>query len=289
MAKKGYKVTVFDAKDKIGGVLQYGIPEFRLPKSVLKRYSKLLRSMGISVRPNTTIGGALEIKDLFRDGYKAIFIGTGVWRPKKLGIKGESLGNVHFAIDFLANPAAYNLGDNVAIIGAGNTAMDVARTLLRKGTRHVTLIARRNKIDASEEEAAYARLDGAEFLYARSPIEITDEGPILDENMMDDEGNITGSKGAPELFKADSTIIAISQGPKSKLVDTTRNLQASKSGLLLTNDRGETTCPGVFAAGDVVLGAKTVVQAVSYSKSAAQAIDAYIQGLPDDYVHPLLV
>ena len=289
MAKKGYKVTVFDAKDKIGGVLQYGIPEFRLPKSVLKRYSKLLRSMGISVRPNTTIGGALEIKDLFRDGYKAIFIGTGVWRPKKLGIRGESLGNVHFAIDFLANPAAYNLGDNVAIIGAGNTAMDVARTLLRKGTRHVTLIARRNKIDASEEEAAYARLDGAEFLYARSPIEITDEGPILDENMMDDEGNITGSKGAPELFKADSTIIAISQGPKSKLVDTTRNLQASKSGLLLTNDRGETTCPGVFAAGDVVLGAKTVVQAVSYSKSAAQAIDAYIQGLPDDYVHPLLV
>ena len=289
MAKKGYKVTVFDAKDKIGGVLQYGIPEFRLPKSVLKRYSKLLRSMGISVRPNTTIGGALEIKDLFRDGYKAIFIGTGVWRPKKLGIKGESLGNVHFAIDFLANPAAYNLGDNVAIIGAGNTAMDVARTLLRKGTRHVTLIARRNKIDASEEEAAYARLDGAEFLYARSPIEITDEGPILDENMMDDEGNITGSKGATELFKADSTIIAISQGPKSKLVDTTRNLQASKSGLLLTNDRGETTCPGVFAAGDVVLGAKTVVQAVSYSKSAAQAIDAYIQGLPDDYVHPLLV
>ena len=289
MAKKGYKVTVFDAKDKIGGVLQYGIPEFRLPKSVLKRYSKLLRSMGISVRPNTTIGGALEIKDLFRDGYKAIFIGTGVWRPKKLGIRGESLGNVHFAIDFLANPAAYNLGDNVAIIGAGNTAMDVARTLLRKGTRHVTLIARRNKIDASEEEAAYARLDGAEFLYARSPIEITDEGPILDENMMDDEGNITGSKGATELFKADSTIIAISQGPKSKLVDTTRNLQASKSGLLLTNDRGETTCPGVFAAGDVVLGAKTVVQAVSYSKSAAQAIDAYIQGLPDDYVHPLLV
>ncbi len=288
MAKMGYKVTIFDAKDKIGGVLQYGIPEFRLPKSILERYSKFLRSIGINIRPNTTIGGALEIKDLFRDGYKAIFIGTGVWRPKKLGIKGESLGNVHFAIDFLANPDAYHLGDDVAIIGMGNTAMDVARTLLRKGTRHVTLIARRNKIDSSEEEAEYARLDGAEFLFGHSTLEITDYGPLLDENIIDEEGNITGQKNEPHLFKADSTIIAISQGPKSKLVNTTKNLQASSSGLLLTNENGETTCPGVFAAGDVVLGAKTVVQAVSYSKKVAQAIDEYIQSLPEDYVSPLL-
>ena len=288
MAKRGYKVTIFDAKDKIGGIMQYGIPEFRLPKSILERYSRLLRSIGISIRPNTTIGGALEIRDLFRDGYKAIFIGTGVWRPKKLGIRGESLGNVHFAIDFLANPDAYSLGDNVAVIGVGNTAMDVARTLLRKGTKHVTLIARRGSIDSSEEEAAYARLDGAEFLYARSPVELTDEGPVLDENILDDDGNIIGSKGEPELFRADSTIVAISQGPKSKLVNTTKNLQASKAGLLLTDENGETTCPGVFAAGDVVLGAKTVVQAVAYSKKAAAAIDEYIQSLPDDYISPLL-
>ncbi len=288
MAKMGYKVTIFDAKDKIGGVLQYGIPEFRLPKSILERYSKFLRSIGVNIRPNTTIGGALEIKDLFRDGYKAIFIGTGVWRPKKLGIKGESLGNVHFAIDFLANPDAYHLGDNVAIIGMGNTAMDVARTLLRKGTRHVTLIARRNKIDSSEEEAEYARLDGAEFLFGHSTLEITDYGPMLDENIIDEEGKIVGSKNEPKLFKADSTIIAISQGPKSKLVNTTKNLQASSSGLLLTSENGETTCPGVFAAGDVVLGAKTVVQAVSYSKKVAQAINEYIENLPQDYVSPLL-
>ena len=288
MAKMGYKVTIFDAKDKIGGIMQYGIPEFRLPKSILERYSKLLRSIGVNIRPNTTIGGALEIKDLFRDGYKAIFIGTGVWRPKKLGIKGESLGNVHFAIDFLANPDAYHLGDNVAIIGMGNTAMDVARTLLRKGTRHVTLIARRNKIDSSEEEAEYARLDGAEFLFGHSTLEITDYGPMLDENIIDEEGKIVGSKNEPKLFKADSTIIAISQGPKSKLVNTTKNLQASSSGLLLTAENGETTCPGVFAAGDVVLGAKTVVQAVSYSKKVARAINEYIENLPQDYVSPLL-
>ncbi len=104
LAKKGYGVTIFDSRDKIGGVLQYGIPAFRLPKSILERYKNKLREIGIKIRPNTTIGGALEIKDLFRDGYQSIFIGTGVWRPKTLGIKGESLGNVHFAIDYLANP-----------------------------------------------------------------------------------------------------------------------------------------------------------------------------------------
>ncbi len=288
MAKKGYKVTIFDAKDKIGGIMQYGIPDFRLPKSILERYANLLRGIGIKIRPNTTIGGALEIKDLFRDGYSAIFIGTGVWRPKKLGIKGESLGNVHFAIDFLANPDAYHLGDHIAIIGMGNTAMDVARTLLRKGTKHVTLIARRNKIEASEEEAEYARLDGAEFLFGKNTLEITEDGPILDDNILDEEGKIIGCKNEPKLFEADSTIIAISQGPKSKLVNTTKNLQASKAGLLLTNENGETTCPGVFAAGDVVLGAKTVVQAVAYSKNVAIAIDEYIKSLPEDYVSPLL-
>ena len=135
LAKKGYGVTIFDSRDKIGGVLQYGIPAFRLPKSILERYKNKLREIGIKIRPNTTIGGALEIKDLFRDGYQSIFIGTGVWRPKTLGIKGESLGNVHFAIDYLANPDSYDLGDHVAIIGMGNSAMDVARTALRKGSR----------------------------------------------------------------------------------------------------------------------------------------------------------
>ena len=127
--------TIFDSRDKIGGVLQYGIPEFRLPKAILERYKKSFCPWESRIRPNTTIGGALEIKDLFRDGYESIFIGTGVWRPKKLGIKGESLGNVHFAIDYLANPDAYDLGDRVAVIGGGNSAMDVARTVIRKGSQ----------------------------------------------------------------------------------------------------------------------------------------------------------
>ena len=281
MAKRGYEITIFDSKDKIGGVLQYGIPEFRLPKSLLERYKKRLIQAGIHIRPNTTIGGALTIDDMLRDGYKAIFIGTGVWRPKKLGIKGESLGNCHFAIDYLANPDAYDLGNEVAIIGMGNTALDVARTLLRKGTRNVTLYGRRLQTNANEEEIEYARLDGANFEFGKKPVEITPEGPVFDDNIFDEEGKITGEKGEPRLYPADSTIIAVSQGPKSKLVDTTKGLKAAPSGLLLTDKDGETTIPGIFAAGDVVLGAKTVVEAVRYAKIVAESMDEYIRSLPE--------
>ncbi len=279
MRRRGYNVTIFDSRDKIGGVLQYGIPDFRLPKTILERYKKKLIELGISIRPNTTIGGALVIDDLFRDGYKAIFIGTGVWRPKKLGIIGESLGNVHFAIDFLANPSAYNLGQDVAIIGAGNTAMDVARTILRSGNHNVTIYARSKKVEASEEEYEYAVLDGTKFELGMGIVRITPDGPVFVKNEFDEEGHIIGNDGVETLVPADSVIIAISQGPKSKLVDTTEGLKPSAKGLLLTNEKGETTHPGIFAAGDVVLGAKTVVEAVSYAKKVAQSMAEYIESL----------
>ncbi len=279
MRKKGYEVTIFDAKDKIGGVLRYGIPEFRLPKSILDRYAKKLRSVGINIRPNTTIGGALEIKDLLRDGYKAIFIGTGVWRPKKLGVEGESLGNVHFAIDFLANPTSYELGENIAIIGVGNTAMDVARTILRSGRHNVTMYARRLKSEASKDEIEYALLDGAKIEYGMKIVRIEKDGPVFKKNLFNEAGEIIGEEDEEFKIKADQTFIAISQGPKSKLVNTTEGLKASKNGLLLTNEKGETTCDGIFAAGDVVLGAKTVVQAVHYAKEVANNMDEYIRSL----------
>ena len=278
LTKKGYEVTIFDARDKIGGVLQYGIPDFRLPKTILERYKKKLREIGIKIRPNTTIGGALEIKDLFRDGYESIFIGTGVWRPKKLGIKGESLGNVHFAIDYLANPDSYELGDTVAIIGMGNSAMDVARTALRKGARNVTLYARGLKSQASAEEIAYAKVDGAVLSFGMQPVEITDDGPVFQKVLFDEEGNRTGVDETPIQVHADSTIVSVSQGPKDKLVSTTEGLKASANGLLVTNQFGETTHPGIFAAGDVVLGAKTVVEATAYAKVVADAMDQYMQG-----------
>lgn len=279
LTKKGYSVTIFDSKDKIGGVLQYGIPEFRLPKSILSRYQSKLREIGIKIRPNTAIGGALEIKDLFRDGYSGIFIGTGVWRPKTLGVKGESLGNVHFAIDYLANPDAYDLGDNIAIIGMGNSAMDVARTALRKGARNVTLYARGLTSNASQHETTYAKLDGARLEFAKHIVEITDDGPVFQDILYDEEGNKTGLSQEKEQVYADSTIISISQGPKSKLVNTTEGLKATENGLLMTNQFGETTHPGIFAAGDVVLGAKTVVEATAYSKIVAEAMDEYMKKL----------
>ena len=279
MKKRGYDVTIFDARDKIGGVLQYGIPEFRLPKSILYRYRKKLDRIGIHIRPNTTIGGALVIDDLFRDGYKAIFIGTGVWRPKKLSIPGETLGNVHFAIDFLANPGAYTLGRDIAIIGVGNTAMDVARTIMRSGEHKVTLFARRNVSEAAVEEIEYAKLEGAEFSWCMRPVRIEKDGPVFRRTILDGDGNIVGEEEEEIKVKADNTIIAVSQGPKSKLVDTTEGLKPSAKGLLLTDENGETTRHGIFAAGDVVLGARTVVEAVSYAKKVAQSMDDYINSL----------
>jgi glutamate synthase (NADPH/NADH) small chain len=120
LARRGYDITIFESRDKIGGVLRYGIPEFRLPKSILERYKKLLLSIGIKIRPNTSIGSVISIDDMFRDGYKAISIGTGVWKPNTLGIKGETLGNVHYAINYLTNPDTYNLGDNVIVLSGLN-------------------------------------------------------------------------------------------------------------------------------------------------------------------------
>lgn len=145
LAQKGHDVTIFESRERIGGVLRYGIPAFRLPKTILDRYKTQLLKMGIHIRPNTSIGGALTVDDLQRDGYQAIFIGTGVWRPKKLGIPGESLGHVHFAIDYLVDPDVYDLGEHLAVIGAGNSAMDVARTALRKGTKKVRCALPRSK------------------------------------------------------------------------------------------------------------------------------------------------
>ena len=142
LAKAGYEVTLFDDNDHIGGMLYYGIPEFRLPKNLLSKYQKVMNHMGIQFRPNTSFGESLRIQDLFRDNYASVFIGTGVWRPKTLGIPGESLANVHFGVSYLANPDAYVLGERVAIIGMGNVAMDVARTALRHGAQQVTLYAR---------------------------------------------------------------------------------------------------------------------------------------------------
>jgi len=279
LASRGYDVTVFETREKIGGVLRYGIPEFRLPKNILDNYRDKMTAMGIKFRPNSTIGGAISIDDLFRDGYLAVFIGTGVWRPNSLKIKGETLGNVNFAIDYLVNPDSYTLGNTVAIIGAGNSAMDVARTVLRKGSRNVTVYTRSEKVRASAREVEYAEIDGVKFEYCKSPVELTEDGPIFCDVAIDDFGNKTNIVGSEKLYLSDSIIVAVSQGPKDKVVTTTTGIDVNKKGLIITDESGETSRPGIFASGDVVKGAKTVVEAVHYSKQVADAMDEYMMKL----------
>ena len=279
LARKGYQVTIFEGKDKIGGVLRYGIPDFRLPKSVIDdfEYHHLVLN-GIKVRPNTTIGTAISIEDLFRDGYKAIFVGTGVWQPNALHIKGETLGNVHFAINYLNNPDSYRLGESLIVIGAGNAAMDVCRTAVRKGVRRVLCFSRTAKVAASKHEFDYAVLEGVEFFYNKQPVEIVDEGVIFEDVIEHEDGSFEVVPDSRKLYEADSTIISISQGPRNRLVSTTQGLQANARGLLVADEYGRTTRPGVFASGDVVAGARPVVEAVARSKQVAEAMDAYMQG-----------
>lgn len=285
LAKKGYHVTIFESKDKIGGVMQYGIPEYRLPKSILERYKKKLIEIGVSIRPNVTIGGALSIDDLLADSYQSIFIGTGVWRPKKLRIPGESLGNVHFGIDYLGAPDAFHLGQSVAVIGTGNTAMDVARTALRHGVRNLTVYSHNNRIAASEDEAEYAKLDGAAFEMNMETIRINPEGPVFRRHLRDADGNETGCEENLVQVHADSTLICIGQGPKNKLILTTPGLKGNDHGLLITEETGETTHPALFAAGDVVSGARTIVEAVAKAKVVAESMDRYMQSLPLPNIH----
>ena len=279
LARRGYQVTIFEGKDKIGGVLRYGIPEFRLPKSVLDdfEYHHLVLK-NIKVRPNTTIGGAITIEDLFTDGYKSIFVGTGVWQPNTLRIKGETLGNVHFGINYLNNPDSYRLGETINVIGAGNAAMDVCRTALRKGVRYVNCFSLSEKVAASKHEFDYAVLEGVQFFYNKKPVEIVDEGVIFEDVAEYSDGTYESVPGSRKLYPADSTIISISQGPRSRLVNTTSGLQANRRGLLVADEYGRTTRPGIFASGDVVAGARTVVEAVAHSKLVAEAMDAYMQG-----------
>ena len=283
LARYGYDVTIFESHDKIGGVLRYGIPEFRLPKSVLDDFEyRHLRLKGIKVRPNTDVGKALKIEDLFRDGYKAIFIGTGVWRPNTLHIKGESLGNVHYAINYLQNPDVYHLGNRVIVIGAGNAAMDVARTAIRHGTRHLECFSLSSHITASEYEASYAKLEGVNFIFNKKPLEITDKGVVFIDLNEAEDGTLTEIPGTEKLYPADSVIVSISQGPCTTITDSTKNLKTTPRGLFETDEVGRTSIPGIFASGDAVKGARTVVEAVAYSKNVAEAMHEYMQTLPPD-------
>ena len=282
MARYGYQVTIFESKEHIGGIMRYGIPEFRLPKTVLDDIQyRHLEMKGIKIRPNTRIGDAIGVDELFRDGYKAIFIGTGVWKANTLGIKGESFGNVHYAINYLNNPDCYKLGNKVAVIGVGNAAMDVARTAMRSGSHDVTCFSLSEQVAASHYEFSYAQLEGVKFEYFRKPVEIVDEGIIFRTMEYDADGKLVEVPGSDKLFPADSIIISISQGPQNTITSTTTGLDANPRGLLKADEQGHTSRPGIFASGDAVNGARTVVEAVAHSKVVAEAMHRYIQGLQE--------
>ena len=277
MACRGYKVTIFEVKEKIGGIMRYGIPEFRLPKSILDRYYVKMKELGILFRPNFALGGSTGVEDLLRDGYHAVFIGTGTWRPYQLHIPGETFGNVHYGSNYLNNPDVYDLGERVLVIGAGNAAMDVARTAIRKGSRHVTVYSITEIPAASPKEVEYAKLDGVEFEYLQTAIEIRDEGAIICDVEWTEDGKLVKKEETARLVPADSIIISISQGPQDRIVNRDKELQVDDRGLLKTDANGETTMPGIFASGDVLTGAKTVVEAVKYSKMIADAMDEYVK------------
>lgn len=281
LAKKGYEITVYEGNDKIGGVMRYGIPAFRLPKSVLDRLKTALVKCGVKIRPNTSIGANLTVDDLFRDGFSSVFIGTGVWRPYRLNLPGESYGNVHYAIDYLRNPDVYDLGERTVVVGGGNTAIDVVRTAIRHGCRNVTLVFNRGEehLTAAKAETEFAKVDGAKFLFRKSTVRFAENGVVVADSEESEGGAPRVIEGTESLIPCDSAIIAVGQGPRSVIVSSTKGIDVNGRGLVAVDEDGRTTREGVFASGDVVTGAKTVAEAVKVSKRVAEAMDAYMRGL----------
>jgi glutamate synthase (NADPH/NADH) small chain len=281
LARKGYQITIFDSRDKIGGVLRYGIPDFRLPDAVIDDIAyRHIELKGIKFRPNTTIGNSISIDDLFRDGYQSVFVGTGLWKPRALHIKGESLGHVAFAINYLANPGAFRLGERIIVIGAGNSAMDCARTAIRHGAHYVTVFNRSDQISASQYESSYAKLEGVTFEMRKTPVEIRDDGVVFAHNELGEDGEFHPVPGSEQLYPCTGVIVSVSQEMESNLLNIKGGIHTEQSGLLDVDEEGHTTRAGVFAAGDAAHGARTVVEAVVTGKRVAEAMHAYMQSLP---------
>ncbi|MBP3327975.1 MAG: NADPH-dependent glutamate synthase [Clostridia bacterium] len=310
LAKKGYKVTVFEALHTPGGVLVYGIPEFRLPKAIVKKEVDNLRAMGVDFETNIIIGKTLTVDELIEDGYEAVFIGTGAGLPNFMGIPGESYKGVYSANEFLTRSnlmKAYKdspvtpimKGGNVAVVGGGNVAMDAARTALRLGAENVYVVYRRSmeELPARKEEVEHAIEEGVDFRLLNNPVEIL--GYNNPDNKRDPKnGYVTGIKcvkmelGEPDekgrrrpqaiegsefTLDVDTVIISIGTSPNPLIKSTTEGLDVNqRGGIIVEEATGATTKEGVYAGGDAVTGAATVISAMGAGKIAANSIDEYI-------------
>lgn len=310
LAKKGYKVTVFEALHTAGGVLVYGIPEFRLPKSIVRKEVDNLVAMGVDVETNVVIGKTLTVDELFEQGFEAVFIGSGAGLPNFMGIPGESYKGVYSANEFLTRSnlmKAYRedpdtpimKGGKVAVVGGGNVAMDAARTALRLGADKVYIVYRRSmeELPARCEEVEHAEEEGIEFLLLNNPVEILGyENP--DDRRDPRNGFVTGMKcikmqlGEPDergrrrpipiegsefFLDVDTVVISIGTSPNPLIKSTTAGLEVNKrGGIIVEEDTGATTKEGVYAGGDAVTGAATVISAMGAGKTAAKAIDEYL-------------
>ena len=287
LAKKGYDVTIFEKNERIGGVLAYGIPEFRLPRKLIDLLIERLLDLGVKI--NSIVGPVITLNKLFKDGYKSIFIGTGVWNPKRLDIKGETFGHSHYAIDYLKSPQYYSLGKKVVIIGAGNVAMDAARTAKRNGAEEVYIAYRRDfeVMTATKHEISEAQNEGVLFKTFEAPVEIVDKGIILartEKVEVDGRSTVATIPDSEYLFKCDSVLIAVSQAPKNTIVVNNKGVDTTKRGHIETDEKGHTTKEGVFACGDVVLGASTVIQAVNSAKIVSESMHEYLQEITEEAV-----
>lgn len=301
LALLGYDVTIFEAFQEAGGVLIYGIPEFRLPKDLVKKEIKTLTQMGVVIKPNMVIGQILDIEELLVD-FEAVFIGTGAGLPRFMKIPGENLNGVYSANEFLTRinlMKAYKypnydtpvkVGENVAIIGGGNVAIDAARAAKRLGAKNVSIIYRRSEeeLPARDEEIEHAKEEGIIFKFLTNPIAIIgDENGFITKiecvkmelGEKDDSGRARPIKtdNSEHLYKMDTVIIAIGQTPNPLIKNTIQALKThSWGGIIVDNDTMLTSIDGVYAGGDIVTGAATVILAMGAGKKAAKAIDEYI-------------
>ena len=279
LAARGYGITLFDDMDSIGGAVRYGIPEFRLHSGKLDDYRRILDAFGVKFRPNRRIGPYITGADLFNDGYDAVFVATGAVRPHRLGLLGETLGHVAFAVDYLMSPDSYRLGRKVVVVGAGNVAVDAARTALRKGSSDVTLLnfMGPEEVSAYQDEVELALIDGVRFRHYSQAIRITDTSVqwVQVNKIIGDDGAVSFEDDVEVSGEeeADAVIIAIGQGPGAFLPAS--GLEVTPAGLVAVDESGTTSKPRVFAAGDIVSGPRTVVEAVAHAKVAAQALDEH--------------